>query len=84
MTYGQNVPQMIVRNISSKDNPGTLPKNLYAQAHPTSQPLDFSKIKENGTKQKHTTPKRTNFFIPPETLFFLPLIGANSGRMTIY
>ena len=50
MKYGQSVPQNTVRNMSTKDNPGTLPINLYAQAQPASEPLEFSKITENGTQ----------------------------------
>ena len=50
MKYGQSVPQNTVRNTSTKDNPGTLPINLYAQAQPASEPLEFSKITENGTQ----------------------------------
>ncbi|CAB3999570.1 Hypothetical predicted protein [Paramuricea clavata] len=54
MKYGQSVPQNTVRNMSTKDNPGTLPINVYAQTQPASEPLDFSKITENGTPQTDT------------------------------
>ena len=47
MKYGQSVPQKTVRNMSTKDNLGTLPINLYAQVQPTITPLDFSKIAED-------------------------------------
>ena len=40
------VPQKTVRNMSTKDNPGTLPINLYLTEQPTSQPFDFGKIEE--------------------------------------
>ena len=40
------VPQKTVRNMSTKDNPGTLPINLYLTEQPTSQPIDFGKIEE--------------------------------------
>ena len=40
--YGQSVPKKIVRNMTTKDNPGTLPINLYAADSLTIQPLDFS------------------------------------------
>ena len=43
---GQSVPQKTVRNMSTKDNPGTLPINLYLTEQPTSQPFDFGKIGE--------------------------------------
>ena len=40
--YGQSVPQKTVRNMTTKDNPGTLPINLYAAYSLTVQPLDFT------------------------------------------
>ena len=36
--YGQRVPQKTLRNMTTKDNPGTLPINLYATDSPTVQP----------------------------------------------
>ena len=39
--YGQSVLQKTVRNMKTKDNPGTLPINLYAADSLTLQPLDF-------------------------------------------
>lgn len=33
--HGQSVPQKTVRNMTTKDNPGTLPINLYAVGPPT-------------------------------------------------
>ena len=44
--HGQSVPQKTARNMSTKDNPGTLPNNLYLTEQPTSQPFDFGKIGE--------------------------------------
>lgn len=44
--HGQSVPQKTVRNMSTKDNPGTVPINLYLTEQPTSQPFDFGKIGE--------------------------------------
>ena len=44
--HGQSVPQKTVRNMSTNDNPGTLPTNLYLTEQPTSQPFDFGKIGE--------------------------------------
>ena len=46
ITHGQSVAQKTVRNMSTKDNPGTLPINLYLTEQPTSQPFDFVKIGE--------------------------------------
>jgi len=40
--YGQSVPQKTVRNMTTKDNPGT----LYATDSPTVQPLDFTVLSE--------------------------------------
>ena len=39
--YGQSVPQVTVRNWSTKDNVGTLPLCSYTQPAPTPQPLTF-------------------------------------------
>ena len=44
--HGQSVAQKTVRNMSTKDNPGTLPMNHYLTEHPTSQPFDFGKVRE--------------------------------------
>ena len=43
----ENVLLFFSAVLSNKDNPGTLPINLYAQVQLTSEPLDFSKIAEN-------------------------------------
>ena len=55
MKYGQSVPQKTARNTSTKDNPCTLPINLYAQVQPTITPLDFSKIAEDRQDGARTT-----------------------------
>ena len=39
--YGQSVPQVTVKNRSTKDNVGTLPLYSYTQPAPTPQPLTF-------------------------------------------
>ena len=39
--YGQSVPQVTVRNQSTKENVGTLPLYSYTQPAPTPQPLTF-------------------------------------------
>ena len=44
--YGQSVPQKTVQNMITKDNPGTLPINLYATNSPAMQPLDFTALSE--------------------------------------
>ena len=41
VNYGQSVPQVTVRNQSTKDNVGTLPLYSYTQPAPTPQPLTF-------------------------------------------
>ena len=48
--YGQSVPQKTVRNMSTKDNPDTLPINLYAHEEPTATPLDFTNLTEDVAK----------------------------------
>ena len=50
-----SVPQKTARNMSTKDNPCTLPINLYAQVQPTITPLDFSKIAEDRQEGARTT-----------------------------
>ena len=60
MKYGQSVPQKTVRNMSTKDNPGTLPINLYAQVQPTITPLDFSNIAEDGQDGARTSAHHDN------------------------
>ena len=44
--YGQSVLQKTVRNMTTKDNPGTLPINLYATDPLTLQPLDCTMLSE--------------------------------------
>lgn len=44
--YGQSVPQKTVQNMTTKDNPGTLPINLYTADSLTVQPLDFTVLSE--------------------------------------
>ena len=83
MKYGQSVPQNTVRNMSTKDNPGTLPINLYAQAQPASEPLEFSKITENGT-QTDTHHANTHNLLHSTRDVVFRTSYANSGRMMIY
>jgi hypothetical protein len=83
MKYGQSVPQNTVRNTSTKDNPGTLPINLYAQAQPASEPLEFSKITENGTQTDTHHANTHNLLHSTGDVVFLASY-ANSGRMMIY
>lgn len=45
--YGQSVPLKNVRNMTTKDNPRTLPINLYAADSPNVQPLDFTVLSES-------------------------------------
>ena len=88
MKYGQSVPKKTVRNMSTKDNPGTLPINLYAQVQPTITPLDFSKIAEDVLRmvpeQLLIMTTRTNSFIPREMLFFLHLTPHLGGKWYAY
>jgi hypothetical protein len=83
MKYGQSVPQNTVRNMSTKDNPGTLPINLYAQAQPASEPLEFSKITENGTQTDTHHANTHNLLHSAGDVVFCTSY-ANSGRMMIY
>ena len=51
--HGQStsVPQKTVTNMSTKDNPGTLPINLYLTEQPTSQPFDWIRLYKIGEVQ---------------------------------
>ncbi len=42
--HGQSVRQLTVRNLSTKDKPGTLPLNCYMLKPDAPQPLDFAKL----------------------------------------
>ena len=42
--HGQSVSQKTVHNMTAKDNPGTLPINLYAVGPPDVRPLDLTKL----------------------------------------
>ena len=46
--------------MSTKDNPCTLPINLYAQVQPTITPLDFSKIAGDRQDGARTTAHHDN------------------------
>ena len=83
MKYGQSVPQNTVRNMSTKDNPGTLPINLYAQAQPASEPLEFSKITENCTQTDTHHANTHNLLHSTGDVVFCTSY-ANCGRMMIY
>ena len=87
MKYGQSVPRKTVRNMSIKDNPGTLPIYLYAQIQPKITPMDFSKIVEDGQDGARTTARHNNsreLFIPREMLFFLHLTPHLGGQWYTY
>eukprot|EP00794_Sanderia_malayensis_P018779 gene18779-20670_t len=55
--YGQSVPQKTVRSMTTKDNPGTLPINLYAANSPPVEPLDFSVLSQAPAVGKPQTNK---------------------------
>ena len=44
LKHGQSVAQKPVRNMSTKDNPGTLPMNLHLTEQPKGQPFDLGKV----------------------------------------
>ena len=52
--YGQSVPQKTVRNMSTKDNPGTLPINLYAAEPPKMQPIDLTELAHPKSTEKRS------------------------------
>ena len=49
--YGESVPQKTVRNMTTNDNPGTPPINLYAAHSLTVRPLDFILLSEAAAVQ---------------------------------
>eukprot|EP00794_Sanderia_malayensis_P021267 gene21267-23341_t len=56
--HGQSVPQKTVRNLSTKDNPGTLPVNLYQGKKTILKSIDLHKLHKacNGNqKEKQST-----------------------------
>lgn len=56
-TYGQSVPQKTVRNLSTKDNPGTLPVNLYVTDPPKSIPVDMTSLLNLDTSRTKQVPQ---------------------------
>ena len=83
--YGQSVPQKTVRNMTTKDNPGTLPINLYAAESPIEEPLDFSVLsKEAADPTSQTGPAETLYKVDqivcvkdPHQLFIIALLQDN-------
>ena len=59
VTYGQSVPQKTVRNMTTKDNPGTLPVNLYV-VDPLVEPADFEQLASRN--QRETSNEREQEF----------------------
>ena len=78
--------QKTVRNMSTKDNPGTLLINLYAQVQPTITPLDFSKIAEDGQDGARTTAHHDNshelLYTSGDVVFLAS--DVTSGRTVVY
>ena len=72
--------------MSTKDNPGTLPINLYAQVQPTITPLDFSKIAGDGQDGARTTAHHDNshelLYTSGDVVFLAS--DATSGRTVVY
>ena len=58
---GQSDPQKTVRNMTTKDNPGTLPINLYAVGPPDVQPLDLTKLGDHHSVQQMPQKEVTEF-----------------------
>ena len=59
--HGQSVPQKTVRNMTTKDNPGTPPINLYAVGPPDVQPLDSTKLGDHHSVQQMPQKEVTEF-----------------------
>ena len=84
--HGQSVPQKTVRNMSTKDNRGTLPINLYLTEQPTSQPFDFGKIGEVQGETVVTAREREgkegSSELVPDIVYLAS--DASSGKMKLY
>ena len=59
--YSQSVPQKMVRNMMTKDNPGTLPINLYVVGPPDVQPLDLTKLGDHHSVHQMPQKEVTEF-----------------------
>lgn len=59
--HGQSVPQKTVRNITTKDNPGTLPINLYVVGPPDMEPLDLTKLGDHHSVRHMPQKEETEF-----------------------
>ena len=78
--------------MSTKDNPGTPPINLYLTEQPTSQPLDFGKIGEvqgeaavtarEGEGEERST-DRSRVHLSGDIVFLVP-DGRPSSKMELY
>ena len=83
MKYRQSVPQKTVRNMSTKDNPGNLPINLYAHGGPTAAPLDFTNLTEDVARPvAHNHNLEAILYTAGEIVFLSS--DARSGRTALY
>lgn len=67
MQHGKAVRQNTTRNFSTKDKPGTLPINLYEQAPPVSELVNFGSLLEDDPPANHDNPFQRNVSIFRQT-----------------
>ena len=81
--HGQSVPQKTVRNVSTKDNPGTLSVNLYLTEQSTSQTIDFCAIGQSN--EGSATGKQNPIYRvhSRESIVYLAS-DASSNRLKLY
>ena len=81
--HGQSIPQKTVRNMSTKDNPGTLPVNLYLTEQSTSHSIDFCAVgqssKVSATEKKNPIDRVHS----RESIVYLAS-DASSSRLKLY
>lgn len=81
--YGQSVPQKTVRNMTTKDNPGTLPINLYERPQASVKPLDFTRMQlRDATSQNKEAPHLST---PVEHIYHVgEVVGVQSdGKISL-
>ena len=70
--HGQSVLQKTVRNMSTKDNPGTLPVNLYLTEQSTSRPLISVQL-DSQTRDRQLEKRIQSIMCTPGKVFFILL-----------
>jgi len=70
--FGQSVRQVTVRNLSTKDKPGTLPINIYALQLPKPKLVDFTDVtNQNESSDVEASNLADNIFIKSGSFVYL-------------